>query len=293
MFFWLSLILALAAAGTIAVVLWRRWKEIRLLDPDTIRTEQERKARDRIVRDRFERLMKRWGTPLRRTGKHFAYNISKSFQRMERRLRRTAGMADDHIPSGELKRDSSTKMQRMLAEANRLATEGNIQKAERTYLEVLKMDARYVDAYRGLGLLYLNARQYKQAKETFDFLIRIHGANDEVYKGLGAIAEIEGDMNRAEDMRKRALSMNIRSPERHAELASFYMKIGRAEDAWRHAKSACEMNPESASALELSVESAILVRDREEAEKRYEQLRLMRYDRSKLQRLKERLDGME
>lgn len=290
MFFWFSIILALVAAGTIAVVLWNRWKEIRLLDPDTIRMEQERKARDRIVRDRFERLMKRWGTPLRRSGKRLTYNISKSFQRMERRLRRTAGMTDDYIPSGTLKGDRSTKIQRMLGEANRLSGEGNAQKAERVYLEILKLDARHFDAYRGLGSLYLGARQYKQAKETFNFLVRIKGANDEVFAGLGAIAELEGDLGRAEDMRKRALSMNVRSPERHAEIANFYMKHGSPEDAWRHARSAYELNPESASALELSVESAILVRDQEEAEKRYEELRLMRYDRSKLQRLKEKLD---
>jgi tetratricopeptide (TPR) repeat protein len=296
MLLWLSLILVLAAAATIAFVLRRRWKEIRLLDPNTIRAEQERRARDRIVSERLERRLRMLAAPVRRCGKRCVRRVSRSFQRMEWRLRRMSGMpAEERPPSfGDARRDfSSGRVRRLIREADHEALAGNMQKAERIYLEALKLDVRNFGAYRGLGALYLNARKYDQAKETFDFLVRINGADDGVFAGLGAIAEADGDIRTAEAMRKRAVEANPRSMERRAELIRFCLKQGRAEEAWRESVSALELDPDDPLMLELSAESAILQRDREQAEKRYERLRLMRYDRSRLQRLKERLDAMD
>lgn len=292
MFFWLSLIIVLAALGTIGVVLWRRWKEIRLLDPETIRSEQERNVRDRILRERFDRSLKRWFAPMRRSMKRFAGRVSSSVQHLEDRLKCVSGMEHDGTRGGE-KSFVSKRVRRMLREAAELEREGKTSKAEQVYLEVLKLDVRNFQAYRGLGALYFHARQYKQAKETFEFLVKIQGADDSVFAGLGKIAEMNGDAQEAERMYMRALSMNVKLPERHAEIAAFYLRRGSPEDAWRHTKSACELEPNSPSYLELSVESAILLRDRKEAEARYERLRLMQYDRQKLRRLKERLDTME
>lgn len=288
MLFWIALPLALVAAVLMAVVVLRRWKEIRMLDPETIRREQERKARDRIVRERFERLLKRWSTPIRRTGKR----VSVGLQRMEARLRRASGMrvsSDDAEPD---RTQGPGRLQRMLHEAAVFAREGKVNRAERAYLEALKIDMRSAEAYRGLGELYLNDRQYKQARETFQFLISMKAADDGVYAGLAHIDETEGQIPEAEEKRKKALSLNSKSPKRHAELAAFYIKQSRGEEAWQYARKASEIDPKSPRYLELSVEAAILVRDRKEAEMRYERLRLMGYDRAKLQRLKERLDAM-
>ncbi|MBD3251095.1 tetratricopeptide repeat protein [Candidatus Uhrbacteria bacterium] len=293
MLLWISLILALVAIGTIAFVLWQRWTEIRMLDTDTIRKEQERKARDRIVRDRFDRMLKRVLHPLKHRSKQMARTLTRSVQRMEQQLAKTAGIEDTTVPQEESAQDPRRRIRRLLQDAQRLTEQGNYQQAERIYLEILKIDARHFEAYRGLGKLYLTARQYKQARETFDFLVRIQGANDEVFSGLGSIAEIEGNLKEAELMRKRALELNERSGQRHAELAALYMKMENADAAWRHAMRATELDPTSPQALELSVSSAILVRNRKEAEERYERLRLLRYDRNKLQRLREQLDGMD
>ncbi len=180
----------------------------------------------------------------------------------------------------------------MLREAASVAAGGDAARAERIYVEILKMNPRQGDAYRGLGMLYLLNRQYRQAKETLDYLVRIGGADGEVFAGLGTIAEANGAYTEAEAMRKRALEAEPDAAKRHAELAAFYVRRETPRLAWGLAKKACELDPSSSAYLELSVASAILLADRKEADARYERLRLMGYDRSKLQRLKEKLDAL-
>jgi tetratricopeptide (TPR) repeat protein len=290
MLFLTSFIIALAAAATIAVIFARRWSQIRLLDPETIRAEKERRARDRVTRQRFDRTMKRWSVPFRQTGKRTMGRIGAAFARLESRLKEASGVEDEagRTPSAA----RAERVARMLREAASLEAGGEAARAERVYVEILKLNPRQRDAYRGLGLLYLANRQFRQAKETFDFLTRIGGADGEVFAGLATIAEANGAFTEAETMRKRALEVEPDSAKRHGELAAFYVRRENPRLAWASAKRACELDPSSGEFLEISIASAILLADRKEAEARYERLRLMGYDRSKLQRLKEKLDAV-
>ena len=83
-----------------------------------------------------------------------------------------------------------------------------------------------------------------------------------------------------------------RNPKRHAELAAHYMKYGSPEAAWEAAKAATDLDNASPRFLELSVEAAILVRDRNEAERRFDRLRMLINDRSKLQSLREKIEAL-
>lgn len=289
--FWIALILASASACIIAYVIFRHRKEIRLLDIGTIRAEQERKARDRIVRERFERNIKRWMTPVRRSFGRLQSNLTQSVRRMEGRLRRASGVpeAEEDGPSHR----GDGKLAHIMEEAETCAREGKTDRAERCYLEVLKMNMRHVGAYRGLGALYLESRQFKQAKETFEFLIGINGANGEVYAGLARIAEVDGRIGEAEDHFRHALELDPKSPARSADMADFCLRHGKAEQAFEHAKQAMDLDAGHPRYLELFTESAILLRDREQAERGYERLRLLGHDQTRLRRLKEKLDALE
>jgi len=271
-------------------ILLRHWHEIRLLDPDTIRAEQERKARDRIMRERFERQFKRWTAPIRHASKNTIRRLTDSIVNMEHRLRQAAGMEEPsatipmNIPSG--------RVNQLIREAQAMAKEGKVGRAERSYLEALKIDMRNIEAYRGLGSLYLSDRQYKQAKETFDFLVHLKAADGSVYSGLATIAEADANYQDAEAFHKQALELEP-SALRHAELGEYYLRREQGALAVEQAKLARSLDSESTRHLELLVQAAILLRDRKEAELAYQTLRIKGCERSILLRLKEQLDGLE
>jgi tetratricopeptide (TPR) repeat protein len=287
MLFWISLIIAIISGVTVLILLIRHWREIRLLDVGTIRAEQEKKARDRIMCDRFDRLLKRWSAPIRQTGRRATQWFARAVQDAEAKLSITRTSADPHAP-----RMPSGRIVQLLDEASTCVQEGKSSRAERLYLEVLKIDMRQADAYKGLGELYLADRQYPQAKETFDFLVSIHRADDAVYAGLATIAEADNRLLDAERDRKRAIEIKPHSSQRFAELASHYLKRAMAKEALAAAQEAARLDPADLRTLELSCRAAILLRDRHLAEFALRDLRLNGYDRERLDSLKEQVDEM-
>ncbi|MCI0479106.1 hypothetical protein L0Y59_01020 [Candidatus Uhrbacteria bacterium] len=293
MLFWAGLILALAAAIVLAVVLGRHWKEIRLLDPTSIKEERMRQVREKIIEQRFDRIRSHTVAPLSaiakrgllsgKTAFHAAYikliQLDRFYKQAKSPLARVAPSVQDRLRG-------------LLEEARSLARDLKWADAERRYLEVLSIDNRNVDAYKGLGALYLRQKHYPQAKETYEFLVKIRMADDACYAGLADIAEADGDMATAEAMRVKAVEDQPRSPNRHAELAGFYLERDEPGKAWPLAKRASDLDPKCARYQLLAVEAAIALRNREEARRRYDKLRLLSTDQPRLQSLKERIDGL-
>lgn len=291
MLFWIFIFLALVAAAVIGTVVFRHWKEIRLLDPSTIRAEQERRTRDFIVNQRFQRRLSAVLVPVQRAGRQFCERVMRSYRQVEERLSHLSASSQPAASDGAGE-GSSDLIRRILDEAAAFTREGRWAEAERAYLEILKHNERQLDAYRGLGALYLQQRQFAQAKETYQFLERIHGADDASYAALAEIAEAEGDLTRAEALRERAVEANPKNAARHAELAVYYLAHGSPEFAHAAARRAVDLDPLMPRYLEICLESAILLRDRKEADRCYDRLRLRSDDRAKLQAYREKIDAL-
>jgi tetratricopeptide (TPR) repeat protein len=288
---WFFVLLALAAAIVIAVVLFRHWKDIRLLDPDTIRQEQERKVRDRIVKQRFDRRFRHVIGPVQRAGHGLVDRLTRTVRQVEERLAHSAGVK----PFGATETEEaamSEEASALLAEAEKRAGDGRAADAERMFLEVLKHDSRQVRAYRGLALLYAAQGQTNQAKETFAFLERIGGCNDECWSAWAALTEREGNLTDAETFRKRAVEQAPKDPIRHGELAAFYLQHGSPAYALASARRAADLEPENPQWLELCIESAIVVPDRAEAERRLQQLRALSHDRGRIYSYQEKIAAL-
>ena len=292
MFLWISLLFAIVALAVIGVVVFRHWKEIRLLDPDTIRQEQERKVRDRIVRQRFDRRLRKLSIPVQRVGRSIAERLTRSVRQIEGRLARTAGSVPRSGPSDNGVGETSEAVRMLLDEAASYADKGGWAQAERAYLEILKHDSRQLVAYRGLGRIYLAQKSYTQAKETFKFLDRIQGCDDACYAGMALIAEAEGNATDAEQFRIHAADAAPKNPIRHVELARFYLSHGSPDYAAQSAQRALELEPENPAFLELSLEAAILLADRTEALRLFDQLRAVSTDRQTLHAFQRKIDAL-
>jgi tetratricopeptide (TPR) repeat protein len=290
---WILLIFAAISFVVLAFVIGRHWKEIRLLDPDSIREERVRKKRDEIVAQRFDRIKSGFLTPIISSARSASVRGKIAFHgayikllNLDRFYRQTKN------PQVEIPRSDAERLKAMIEEARSLTRDLKFADAERKYLEVLGLDKRNIEAYKGLAAIYLKQKMLPQAKETFEFLLRTTDADDACYAGLAEIAEEEGDASLAEKMYRKAAEMSPKCANRHADLATFYLERNETEKAWTFARRATELEPKSIKYLELCIEAAIRNGEKSEAVNRFDRFRMRSEDRQKIQSLKDRIDAI-
>lgn len=291
MIYWITLPIAIISLAVLCFTVLRHWKEIRLLDPDSIKEERQRQKREQIIQQRFNRLKSDKLAPLKTLavkgitqGKKAFHGAYIKLVQLDRFYKQAKS------PFAHIAPSTKDRIRSLLEEARSLARDLKWADAERRFLEILTLDERNLDAYKGLANIYLKQKLYPQAIETFEFLTKTKKADASCYEGLGEIAEAQGDLVRAEQMYLKALELQPRLAQRHAVLAEFYLETNDAGKAWPLAKRASDLEPKSAKFLELSIESLVRLKNREEARRRYDKLRLLSEDRIKLQSLKDRIE---
>ncbi len=291
---WIAYGVAIIALGVTLFLIARHWKEIRLLDPQSIKEERQKQEREKLITRRFERVSAEQLAALHRFGRTLARKTKESYKRTEERLQSFDNLYKKvKSPFSAMAPSQRERIKTLLTEARSLIRDLKWADAERRLLEALALDQRQIDAYRLLGTLYLRQKLYPQARETFEFLVKTRKADDATYAGLAEIAKAEGNFQIAEAMLQKAADASPRQPHRQAELAAFFLERGNAAKAWPHAKRASELEPGSAKYLEQSLETVILLGDRKEARARYNRLRLLSEDPARFQVLKDKVEAIE
>ncbi|MBU0540657.1 hypothetical protein KKF59_02865 [Patescibacteria group bacterium] len=293
MIYYYTVPIAILSLAAMVFIIARHWREIRLLDPNSIKEERVRKKRDELITQRFERVKSGALLPLKISFNKAVVAGKKRFHASYIKLIQLDRFYKQaKAPFASMAPSAAERLRALLDEARSLARDLKWADAERRYLEILSMDKRNVEAYKGLAGIYLKQKMHTQAKETFEFLLKIKKADDVCFAGLAEIAEAERDLIAAEQYYRKAVEYRPRLANRHAELGVFYLDSNQPAKAWPFVRRATELEPKSPKYMELSIDAAIKIGNKEEARRRYDKLRLLSEDRNKLQFLKERLDEM-
>lgn len=67
----------------------------------------------------------------------------------------------------------------LLEKAAKFFGSGNFSEAEKTYIEIIKKDSKNARAYKGLGNLYLKQGNFKDAKSSFEQVLKINPNDQE------------------------------------------------------------------------------------------------------------------
>ncbi len=285
--------IALLAAGVAGRIVMRHWKDIALLDPSSLKDEQERKRREDLIMRRFERMRSEKTLPWKRVMRGLSAVMNHGYTRLQERVRSMESLYQSaKQPFAASAPSTRDRIKLLLSEARALTRDLKWVEAERQYLEALALDGREAETYRGLGHMYMKQKLYPQAKETFEFLLKMKKADDATYAGLAEIAEGEERIEESTKLRLKAIEMSPRQPHRHAEIAEFYLRRAQPKKAFAAAETASALEPGSAKYLELSLGAAILLRDHKEAERLYDRLRLASDDTSRFRSWKDKIEAI-
>ena len=258
----IPLILILISLSVIVYVVVRKFSVLAGVDVDNIPAEREAKVKERIISSRLKRNIFKWSS---RITKIFIFLgekagiFSKWIYNKLYELKESYG-AEMILPTA----DKEKKIGELSVEAKEMIGEDNFKEAEKRLIEIIGLDSQNIEAFKSLGNLYFENKDYEDARQTFAHILKLikDSKNDE------EIAEI------------------------NFELSLVNRADGRLEKALEHIKEALRAAPNNPRYLDTMLEISIMRKDKVSALDAYGKLAKANPDNQKLKDFKKQIDEL-
>ncbi len=296
----LFLFIMAVSLGVVLVIIIRKFPQMANLDIDNLPEEKIYQKKKEIINKRIDEsssLLKKkiiaFLVPLRRKiwGKlqlQFRIYVGK----IERLLHHEEILKiklENEVASPE---DVEQKLSQLIADGEQHLKLGNYDQAEERFIAAIKNDAKSTGAYRGLADTYLAKNSIEEAKQTYQFLIKIKPDDDSVLVKLAEVEESQGNLGEAISYYQQAVLLNDSFSPRFYHLAELLLKVDQPEVAKESILQAVELEPQNPKYLDFLIEIAIICGDKTLALKGYNDLRLVNADNHKLNVFKDRIQKM-
>ncbi len=296
----LSFALIVVPLAVIIIVVVRKFPQLAVLDVDNIPEVKAGRKKDEVLKKRVEekteKSKKNWLKKIQPLFDKFA-KIQASFRDYVTNLTRKVEDEDKKKKevknvTKEEKEKTKTSLFTLVHEGQTAVNNEDYQTAENKFITAIRLDAKNVEAYRGLANVYLKQGQLEEAKQTFEFILQLNPNDDEVLINLGDIFIEENDNKKAIEYYQRAVLANDSHANRFAKLAELLESMDEYETGLVAIEQAVELEPNNPKYLDLLTELSIMSGEREKAEEAYEKLRMSNPENNKLASLKERISQM-
>ena len=214
----------------------------------------------------------------------FGKGIEK-IKKIERSYRFQTGLPDSD-------KKSEIKSKDLLKEAQEVLNSGDLQKAESQYLSAIKIDPESIDAYKGLGNVYIKTQEWDQARETFEHVTKHWPQDGESFASLAVIEEETGDLEKAKDHFLHALSINSEVAQYHIGLSDLYTRLNDKEKALSSLQKAQALEPNNPRILDQLFNVSILVSNKPLAQEVLEKIKKSNPDHGKIKELEKRVKSI-
>lgn len=243
----IPIVVIIVSLVVIIFVLIKKIPKLRVIDVQSIPEERTRELKEKII---MEKLSRSGRNKFRIVAKVFS-SITKVFSKFGRRtvqrlyaieqyyqkLNRTA-TEGQHSYSHET-------IKQMTVEAESLIRQEEFIPAEKIYIDIISHNPKSVDAYEGLGNLYLKKGEYEQAKETFKFSLRISPNDASVHVSLAELETKLGNHKQALESLRKAVGKRSKNPKYLDLYIESALLAGSLKDARNGLQLLKRVNPEN------------------------------------------------
>lgn len=294
----LGIILIVAGAALIYSVLVKKFPQLKLIDLSTLAKERHAEVKTRIMKNRFDRslgaIQDKTSTAVGKASSGVknvfgrAYGALKHMEsKMDGGRRKPVKPAKSIAPESIAHGASNG-----LEAAEQARKEERYEEAEKSYISVLKTDAKNVAAYRGLADLYIDQKLYDQAAETLEFLLRLTGDDDRALGRLGQVEASRGNFEQAEARYLRSIELAANATAYRAELGRICLAAGDSKRAYEQFRTALQAEPHNPKYLDYFLEASILVGDPDAARGALGALEEVNPENAKLEDFRARIESM-
>lgn len=258
------------------IIFIRKIPDLVLVDVNSIPEEREKQLKDKLLADRLQRravgFFGRFITIFEVIGGFFGAilkTLKNKIQEWEYRYRfRYKPVVKDS--------DMRDKINVLVEKGSKLFDNDKYDEAERVFLEVINLDKYNFEAYRGLGRLYYRLKEYQQAKDIFQFALKLcldgrhntENINDsdvaQLAYHLGLTSKALDDIRGAINYFKQALEKEENSPKYLDALLEMAIMAQNKKLAQETFDKLQKVNPQNTKLEELKVQIAALPEGEEE-----------------------------
>jgi len=256
--------------GVIVFIYLRKFPRARTLDVKTVPAARRAEVRDRILLERIKRNSE-WGksvvgkglAPIGKVSKLIVKKLFSKIYDLEEKYKKEAA-GQNPLKRGQLK----NKMTQLLSDAQKSFKEGKYQEAEKTYIEIISLDPKNIEAYEGLNDVYLEIKEYAQALQTAEFILKlisrqstpltkqdengksfatVSNAHEiaDAYCDLGYIHGLLDQQEQKAENYYKALELEPNNPRNISEMLEIYITQGKKSQALDLLADLERVNPEN------------------------------------------------
>lgn len=256
-----------------------------------LRLEHLPKHRQLIVKGRIleRRLAGKAQVALRRIGtavKPAKAAFGKTVQRVRTKLE---DLEREYERQRQLRRPEDERRHQLnllLTEAETLFGNGSFADAEKKYIEVVSHDPKHLDAYQGLGDVYLQLKEYDHAREVLEVALRL---SDRIGT-LDHEREHHGRLGRGAAAAPRTINSELAAI--NGDLAEAYAGLGRTSEAIAHVGEAVRLEPGNPRFLDRLTELAIASGDRRRASEALAKLKQVNPENQKIAEFEKQIESL-
>lgn len=248
MLYWLiPIILIIISTIALVVLVIRKIPQLRVIDVESTAEEKLKQMKETLIMERVRRLT---GGKLGGVSKKAGSGM-KVISKMGRRTVQKLTALERHYQ--DLKKQTGEGVhatdpdvvKRMLSQASDLVREERFGEAENKYIEIISHNPKSIPAYEDLGRLYIKMKQYNQAKEAFNFILKIKDQDASVSTSLGEIALLENNPKLALEYFEKAVVKRPANPRYLDFMIEAALLAGQVEPARRGIDQLRKVNPEN------------------------------------------------
>ena len=288
-------VLIVLSLAVIIFIIIKKFPQLTLLDInsiDEVKTDKKKKdfykkKAEEGAKDAGQKT-KKFLQPLVQKWKDFQLYFRKYVGEVQRKLIEKSESKKGSIE----KRDVVGELKVILQEGEYALSQGDLDSAEKKYIEAVRLDSKNIEAYFGLGSVYYLQGQVDEAVETFKFILQIDNDSVKTLVKLAEIEEKKNNIERAVEYYDRAFLIEDSNPTRFAKVADLLYSIGKCDASVEAISQAVELEPQNPKYLDKMVEISVSCGNHEMAETAWGKLRMVNPDNQKLVTLKSRIDEM-
>jgi len=288
------IILIVLSLAFIAWLIFKKLPKLKNINVDSLPETKMRKQKEIILKNRLLRISqdillkaKDASGPLHDKAKDSLRQYYQKLKQAEKDLRRRG---HEKLTSAV---DKSQTIEQLITEAKQAINSGDYQTAEETLLDALNIDQYHIEAYKLLAEVYRGKKEYIQAKETLEYLLKLtHNQDAGVYSSLADVAKERGNLKQAEEDYLKSISLSDDNYLYFLSLAEVYLDLEEKEKALNIAKRAQLLSPNNPKILDFLINISIIMQDKELANQYLDRLREVNPDNKKIREFVENIDNL-